>query len=80
MLTRKEKQLNKLQRRINEFPIDWQKIRFAKTNQGHDRIVEIVELYLSPKVYTLDEIARQVGLIDRRSVGAYLSKAKRKIK
>ena len=65
--------------RLVQFPKNWKEFRYARSENMNTKIKTIIELYLDESVPTLDAIAKQTQLIDRRSVAAYLSKAKKKI-
>jgi len=66
--------------RQQQFPQDWRRYRYAKTDHFNNTIKKCIDLYLAPDEFSLNSIADMVGLPDRRTVASYLSKAKQRIK
>lgn len=73
------KNLTKLQNRRSCFPVGWENTQFSKNTNHNTLVKRCVELYIDSRVFTLDQIAEQVGLPDRRHVGSYLSRAKKAV-
>jgi len=65
--------------RRSEFPENWEEFTFGKTLKTDKLTKECIREYLSDPYKKLDQIARNLGLRDRRYVGVYLSRAKKTI-
>ena len=65
--------------RRKEFPENWEEFTFGKTPRTDKLIKECIAEYLSDPYKKLEQIARNLGLRDRRYVGVYLSRAKKTI-
>ena len=65
--------------RRKEFPENWSQFIYGKTPRTDKLIKECIAEYLSDPYKKLDQIARNLGLRDRRHVGVYLSRAKKMI-
>lgn len=69
----------KIKQRQQQFPANWEKYRYAKSDSHDTLIRQCIRLYLLPRCLTLDEIAERTGAGDRRFVASYLNKAKKRI-